>query len=335
MDPELIPWLVLAAIVGSMLALDLLVLNRDAKPVPFRKAAIWSIVWVSLALGFGAYVAVSQGSESGGEYLAGYLIELSLSVERRALVSAFMDANLEGTLDVSPQELEHLFVVEEVLRPSVVGNAVRSADRTREPRREEFCLHSEQVGDEEAQEVPAGDEGGGVRGFDAHCPRAFDVVEQPEHRGGGREFGTDAVQPQRYSRRRAGRWNGVRCAGRGPHVTIVPGGTDAGPHADDAARAPSLVAPSEQLGADVVAQHERTWTVAVGGPPVHVVAAALAGATGCAIDGVQELRRQRSGRPDPVDLLDLVRCESPHEGLHIGHGCIPVVGAGPCISPRQ
>jgi tellurite resistance protein TerC len=77
----LIPWVVLFGIVGGMLALDLLVLNRDAKPVPFRKAAAWSLVWISLALGFGAWVAATRGGEAGGEYLAGYLIELSLSVD--------------------------------------------------------------------------------------------------------------------------------------------------------------------------------------------------------------------------------------------------------------
>jgi tellurite resistance protein TerC len=78
---ELIPWIVLFAIVGGMLALDLLVLNRDAKPVPFRKAAAWSAVWISLALGFGAWVGLSRGGDAGAEYLAGYLIELSLSVD--------------------------------------------------------------------------------------------------------------------------------------------------------------------------------------------------------------------------------------------------------------
>jgi tellurite resistance protein TerC len=78
---DLVPWLVLALIVGGMLALDLLVLHRDARPVPFREAAAWSVVWVSLALGFGAFVAATRGGEVGGEYLAGYLIELSLSVD--------------------------------------------------------------------------------------------------------------------------------------------------------------------------------------------------------------------------------------------------------------
>jgi tellurite resistance protein TerC len=75
------PWIVLFTIVGGMLALDLLVLNRDAKPVPFRQAAAWSAVWISLALGFGAWVATIRGGETGAEYLAGYLIELSLSVD--------------------------------------------------------------------------------------------------------------------------------------------------------------------------------------------------------------------------------------------------------------
>jgi tellurite resistance protein TerC len=80
-SPELIPWVLLAVTVGGMLALDLLVLHRRAEVVPFRQAALWSTVWVSLALGFGVYVAATQGSTAGGEYLAGYLIELSLSVD--------------------------------------------------------------------------------------------------------------------------------------------------------------------------------------------------------------------------------------------------------------
>ena len=81
MSVDVLPWIALALIVGGMLALDLLVVNRDPKPVPFRKAAAWSVVWISLALGFGFFVAATQGGEAGGEYLAGYLIELSLSVD--------------------------------------------------------------------------------------------------------------------------------------------------------------------------------------------------------------------------------------------------------------
>ena len=81
MSGDLFPWVLLFAIVGSMLALDLLVLNREAKPVPFARAAAWSLLWVTLALGFGGWVALTRGSVSGAEYLAGYLLELSLSVD--------------------------------------------------------------------------------------------------------------------------------------------------------------------------------------------------------------------------------------------------------------
>jgi tellurite resistance protein TerC len=81
MSSDALPWVALAVVVGGMLALDLLVVNRDPKPVPFRHAAAWSAVWISLALAFGAYVAATQGAAAGGEYLAGYLIELSLSVD--------------------------------------------------------------------------------------------------------------------------------------------------------------------------------------------------------------------------------------------------------------
>ena len=81
MSPDIFPWFLLFAIIGSMLALDLLVVHRHPKPVPFGQAARWSVLWVSLALLFGGYVTWSMGSVAGGEYLAGYLIELSLSVD--------------------------------------------------------------------------------------------------------------------------------------------------------------------------------------------------------------------------------------------------------------
>lgn len=81
MSSELVPWVVLAIVVGSVLVFDLLILHRDARPVPLREAAAWTAVWVSLSLAFGAYIALARGGDAGGEYLAGYLIELSLSVD--------------------------------------------------------------------------------------------------------------------------------------------------------------------------------------------------------------------------------------------------------------
>jgi tellurite resistance protein TerC len=81
LNPDLVPWLVLFAVLGGMLALDLLVANREAHAPTFREAAAWSVVWISTALAFGAAIGLTRGSEAAGEYLAGYLIELSLSVD--------------------------------------------------------------------------------------------------------------------------------------------------------------------------------------------------------------------------------------------------------------
>ena len=81
MSPELMPLVVLGVLVVGMLVLDLFVFHRDAHEVSFREAAIWSVVWIALGLGFGVYVFATRGSQAGGEYLAGYLIEKSLSMD--------------------------------------------------------------------------------------------------------------------------------------------------------------------------------------------------------------------------------------------------------------
>jgi tellurite resistance protein TerC len=72
-----------------MLALDLGVFHRKAHAVGVRESAIWSLVWVALALafnyGFYLYAADTFGAEPGRrlglEFLTGYLIEKSLAVD--------------------------------------------------------------------------------------------------------------------------------------------------------------------------------------------------------------------------------------------------------------
>jgi tellurite resistance protein TerC len=72
---------VLGVVVFGMLALDLFVFHRKAHEVSLREAAAWSVAWITLGLAFGGYVWVTRGSQAGGEYLAGYLIEKSLSMD--------------------------------------------------------------------------------------------------------------------------------------------------------------------------------------------------------------------------------------------------------------
>ena len=74
-------WAVFAAFVVAMLILDLLVLHRRAHEVALREAAIWTAVWVTIGLGFGGLLWLWQGGGTAEAYLAGYLIEKSLSLD--------------------------------------------------------------------------------------------------------------------------------------------------------------------------------------------------------------------------------------------------------------
>ncbi len=74
-------WLGFSLFILTMLALDLGLFNRKAHTIRYREAWIWSLVWMTLALIFSAIVFHYQGSERGYQFLTGYIIELSLSVD--------------------------------------------------------------------------------------------------------------------------------------------------------------------------------------------------------------------------------------------------------------
>src|ERR1700727_4043957 len=64
-----------------MLAVDLFVLHRRAREVSLKEAAVWSAVWVAIGLGFGGLLWAWRGAGPAQAYLAGYLIEKSLSLD--------------------------------------------------------------------------------------------------------------------------------------------------------------------------------------------------------------------------------------------------------------
>lgn len=74
-------WVAFAAFVTAMLALDLFVLHRSPHRVTLREAGLFSAVWVALGLGFAGFLWIWQGPEPAGEYLGGYLLEKSLSLD--------------------------------------------------------------------------------------------------------------------------------------------------------------------------------------------------------------------------------------------------------------
>jgi tellurite resistance protein TerC len=85
-EPNLIhaPWTFYAAFVAfvlAMLALDLGVFHRKAHDVRPREAAIWTAVWVSLALAFAGGLALVYDPHVALTFLTGYVIEESLSID--------------------------------------------------------------------------------------------------------------------------------------------------------------------------------------------------------------------------------------------------------------
>lgn len=74
-------WVALLAAIIVMLVVDLLLVHRTPHEISIKEAAIESAVWISLGLAFTGVVWWWQGATAGGEYLAGYLIEKSLSVD--------------------------------------------------------------------------------------------------------------------------------------------------------------------------------------------------------------------------------------------------------------
>jgi TerC family integral membrane protein len=74
-------WVAFVGFVGAMLLVDLLAFGRRGEPIPLRRAVGWSIGWTLLGLAFAAFLWVWQGRRFAGEYLAGFVIERSLSID--------------------------------------------------------------------------------------------------------------------------------------------------------------------------------------------------------------------------------------------------------------
>ncbi len=74
-------WLGFNAFVLAMLALDLGVFHRTAHAISVKEAVAWSVTWISLAMVFNLGLWWFKGGEVALQFLTGYLIEKSLSVD--------------------------------------------------------------------------------------------------------------------------------------------------------------------------------------------------------------------------------------------------------------
>jgi len=90
-------WIAFIAFVILMLTLDLGVFHRKSHVVKIKEALAWSAVWISLALVFNYGIYFFMGKEKALEFLTGYLIEKSLSID-----NLFVFIMLFSFFDVKP-----------------------------------------------------------------------------------------------------------------------------------------------------------------------------------------------------------------------------------------
>lgn len=81
MFEQTLPWIGFHIFLIAALAIDLGVFHKQDHEVKFKEALCWSTVWFSLALLFNAGILFFKGRESALEFLTGYMLEWSLSID--------------------------------------------------------------------------------------------------------------------------------------------------------------------------------------------------------------------------------------------------------------
>jgi tellurite resistance protein TerC len=81
MEVNIYFWIGFHILIFLILGLDLGIFSRKEHKVPLREALIWVSVWITLALLFNLFVLIEFGRIKALEFLTGYLIEYSLSVD--------------------------------------------------------------------------------------------------------------------------------------------------------------------------------------------------------------------------------------------------------------
>jgi tellurite resistance protein TerC len=99
-NPPLWAWIALILAVPVLALVDIVIFGRGGKEVSVRAASVWSVCWVALGLSFTGILGATQGATAAGEYLAGYLVEWSLSID-----NLFVFAVIFGYFAV-PKELQ-------------------------------------------------------------------------------------------------------------------------------------------------------------------------------------------------------------------------------------
>ena len=81
MTLSLTAWIAFAGAIAVLLVIDLLLVGRRGGEMSLRFAALASVVWIAIAFAFGAVLLLAGEPGAAADYVAGYLVEKSLSLD--------------------------------------------------------------------------------------------------------------------------------------------------------------------------------------------------------------------------------------------------------------
>ena len=99
----MLPWIAVIAFVAAALLVDLRVAGRRTPSL--RSAAAWSVAWIVIGVAFAGVLLVLDGGQAASEYLAGFAVEKSLSLD-----NLFVFAVLFGFFAVPADERRRVLV---------------------------------------------------------------------------------------------------------------------------------------------------------------------------------------------------------------------------------
>ena len=80
-------WMAFMAMILFILILDLGVFHKKVRKVSIKESLAWTAIWITLSLFFNLYLYQTMGRQAGLEFLAGYIIEKSLSIDNIFVIS--------------------------------------------------------------------------------------------------------------------------------------------------------------------------------------------------------------------------------------------------------
>ncbi len=103
MERELVDWVVFWIIVAILFYIDLYVTERRSGRITLKASLTWSAVWIITALSFNVFLYFDLGKQKAIEFLTGYLIEKSLSVD-----NLFVFLLIFQVMNVKPENQPHV-----------------------------------------------------------------------------------------------------------------------------------------------------------------------------------------------------------------------------------